>query len=147
MNDSEKAPQTFSVLSFDFGTKRIGIAYGNSALQSGSPVTEIKAKDGIPNWDEIKNILDEYQPDCCLTDLPLNMDGSDSEMSRRARKFARRLHGMFGLPSWVWDERLSSEEAKQFKPSDNYKANAVDALAASLILESWFENDCPKQAA
>ena len=147
MNQQKHNQPPFSVLAFDFGSKRIGIAYGNSTLQSGSPVIEINAKDGIPNWDDIKRVIDEYKPDCCLTGLPLNMDGSDSEMSLRARKFARRLHGRFGLPSWVWDERLSSHEAKQFRPSDNYKANAVDALAASLILESWFDNNCPEQTA
>lgn len=135
-----------AVLGFDFGSKRIGVAFGqNSQLALASGVCEIKARDGIPNWDEIAELIKQYQPEVLLTGLPLNMDGTDSPMSLRARKFANRLHGRFGLPSYVWDERLSSDEAKSIKPSGNYKKNAVDALAAALILQSWFDNNAPQQ--
>ena len=121
-----------SVLAFDFGTSRIGVAYGQSLTGTTRTLKEIPARDGIPNWDQL------------LTGLPLNMDGSENEMCKRARKFARRLHGRFGLPSYLWDERLSSSEAKSLQPSDNYKRDAVDSLAAATILESWFYNDSPK---
>ncbi len=132
------------VLAFDFGTKRIGIAVGQTLTQSAQEVAEIPAKDGIPDWTQIERIIQEWQPDELLTGLPLNMDGSENAMCLRARKFARRLHGRFGLPSYLWDERLSSEAAKALKPSDNYRKNAVDALAACAILESWFYNECPR---
>lgn len=131
------------VLAFDFGTKRIGIAFGQSLTQTAQPVAEIPARDGVPDWQQIEKIIGEWQPDCFLTGLPLNMDGTENEMCLRARKFANRLHGRFGKPSHLWDERLSSAEAKSIRPSDNYKKNAVDGIAATAILESWFYNDCP----
>ena len=136
-----------SVLCFDFGTKRIGIAYGNSLTGSGQALKEITALDGVPQWTEIQSLIKEYQPDILLTGLPLNMDGTENDMCLRARKFARRLHGRFYLPSFVWDERLSSEAAKGISPSDNYKANAVDSLASVMILQSWFENGAPENPA
>lgn len=132
-----------SVLAFDFGTSRIGVAYGQSLTQTATLLNEITAKNGIPNWEIIHALIKEWQPDCLLTGLPLNMDGTENEMCNRARKFARRLHGRFGISSYLWDERLSSHEAKSIKPSDNYKKNAVDSLAAATILESWFYNNCP----
>lgn len=135
-----------SVLAFDFGSKRMGVAFGqNQSLPIASGICELAARDGIPNWQDIADLIQEYQPEVLLTGLPLNMDGSDSPMSLRARKFAKRLHGRFGLPSFVWDERLSSDQAKSIKPSGNYKKNAVDALAAALILQSWFDNQAPEQ--
>jgi putative Holliday junction resolvase len=131
------------VLAFDFGTSRIGVAFGQSLTHTATPLKEIPAKDGIPNWQDIKKLVDEWQPDCFLTGLPLNMDSTENAMCQRARKFSKRLHGMFGKPSHLWDERLSSHEAKLHKPSDNYKRDAVDSLAAASIAESWFYNGCP----
>lgn len=145
MSDAQNnGPKT--VLCFDYGTKRIGIAYGSSFTGSGEVLKEIPARDGIPDWAVIEAMIKEFQPNILLTGLPLNMDGTENDMCLRARKFARRLHGRFGLPSWVWDERLSSDEAKRIQPSDNYKKNAVDSLAAVIILESWLENGGAKQS-
>lgn len=132
------------IMAFDFGTKRIGIAIGQSLTRTAQELAEIPARDGIPNWQTIADLIKEWQPDAVLTGLPLNMDGTENEMCTRARKFAKRLHGRYGLPSYMWDERLSSVAAKSHRPSDNYRQNAVDALAACAILESWFFNDCPK---
>ena len=138
---------SISVLCFDFGTKRIGVAYGNSLTGGGQALSEIKARDGIPSWDEIQQLLHQLQPDVLLTGLPLNMDGTENAMCQRARKFARRLHGRYGKPSYLWDERLSSAEAKSLRPSDNYKRDAVDSLAAVMILQSWFSSCAPKDHA
>ena len=130
-----------TILCFDYGTKSIGVAVGQSITQTANPLTDLKAKDGIPNWDEIKKIIDEWQPDLLLVGLPLNMDGSPSEIGVRAKKFANRLHGRFGLPFAMADERLSSFEAKgeiiQQTGSRDFKKNNVDSLAAKIILESW----------
>lgn len=134
---------TKRVMAFDFGTKRIGVAVGQSVTQTAQEIAEISARDGIPSWQTIASLIQEWQPHILLTGLPLNMDGTENEMCARARKFAKRLHGRYGLPSYLWDERLSSEAAKSLRPSDNYKQNAVDALAACAILESWFFNQCP----
>lgn len=137
------ATRPITVLAFDFGTTRIGIAYGQALTQTAMALKEINARDGIPSWETVSAVIKEWQPDCFLTGLPLNMDGSENDMCLRARKFARRLHGRYGLPSYLWDERLSSNEAKRSQPSGNYKRDAVDSLAAAAILESWFYNNQP----
>lgn len=140
-------PDIKRVMAFDFGSKRIGIAFGQSLTQTAQVVGEIPARDGIPNWQDIEAIIQEWQPDQLLTGLPLNMDGTENLMCARARKFARRLHARFNLPSYMWDERLSSAHAKSIQPSSNYKLHAVDAIAACSILESWFYNGSPEQPA
>ncbi len=132
--------QTITVLGFDFGVKRFGVAIGQSITQSANPLKEIPAKDGIPDWQLIEKLIDEWQPDCFVTGLPLNMDGTESPMCKRARKFANRLHGRYGKPSHLWDERLSSQAVKSEHHSSDYKHNPVDSLAACLIIESWFSN-------
>lgn len=142
MPDSDFGKPTFdTVLCFDFGTKSIGLAIGQSITNTANPLTELKAKDGVPNWEHVKKIIAEWQPDLLLVGLPLNMDGSFSELSRRSKKFANRLHGRFGLPVSMADERLSSFEAKgeiiRHTGSRDFKRNNVDSLAAKIILESW----------
>ena len=129
------------LMGFDFGTRRIGIAVGQRLTNGSSELAPIPARDGIPDWDQLGRIIEEWQPDAFVVGLPLNMDGSDSDMSRRARKFAGRLEGRFHKPSYVQDERLSSFEAKeQVKAQQgytNFGEHSVDGLAACLILESW----------
>ena len=92
---------------------------------------------------QIEKILSEWKPDLVLVGLPLNMDDSESELSTRARKFANRLHGRFGVRVEMVDERLTSFEAKgevmSRGGSRDYKHNPVDSIAARLILESWLE--------
>ena len=138
-----QAPNAKSLICFDFGTTHIGVATGQSVTQSASPLTVLRARDGIPDWLAVEKILTEWKPDLVLVGLPLNMDGSESELSGRARKFANRLHGRFGLPVELVDERLSSFEAKgeilRETGSKNFKRSEVDSLAAKLILESWFQ--------
>ena len=98
-------------LAFDYGLKQIGIAIGNAQFSTTEALPILRAKDGRPNWIEVEKLISEWKPDLLLVGLPLNMDGSDSEMSERANKFGRRLHGRFGLLVKMIDERLSSQEA------------------------------------
>lgn len=130
-----------TLLAFDYGTKNIGAASGTTLASITSELPPLKARDGVPNWDQIKKMLDQYQPDLVLVGLPLNMDNSESELAARARKFANRLHGRFGVQIEMVDERLSTFEAKgeafDRGYSDDYKNNPVDSIAARLILESW----------
>ncbi|MCP8899934.1 Holliday junction resolvase RuvX [Gilvimarinus xylanilyticus] len=133
------------LLAFDYGTRSIGVASGQTATGSASALTELRARDGIPNWDEIKKLLDEWQPDLVLVGLPLNMDGSESDFCPRTRKFANRIHGRFGVAVEMVDERLSSFEAKEEHRaaggSSHYKSDPVDAIAARIILETWLNAD------
>ncbi len=131
------------LLAFDYGTKNIGVASGQSLTGSASSLAPLKAKDGVPDWNQIETLLKDWQPDLVLVGLPLNMDGSESELSARARKFANRLHGRFGVKIELVDERLSSFEAKgevmRAGGSRDYKNNPVDSIAARIILEAWLE--------
>lgn len=120
------------VLGFDYGTQKIGVAVGQLITRTASPLTILKANNGIPDWAEIESLIDEWQPNQLVVGLPLNMDGSNSPISERAEKFARRLHGRFSLSVTTVDERLSSREAR----AQSTEAQ-VDAVAAALILETW----------
>ena len=131
-----------SVLAFDFGTRWIGVAVGQSLLGSATALPSLKAKDGIPDWTALEKLIEEWRPDRLVVGLPLNMDGSESDISARARKFGNRLHGRFGLPVEFSDERLSSFEAKgdilEQRHSKAFKQENVDSRSAAIILESWF---------
>lgn len=133
-----------TVLCFDYGTKTIGSAVGQSITRTANPLVDLPARDGIPDWSTIKKLLDEWQPHLVVVGLPLNMDGTDSELTTRARKFAKRLHGRFGVAVELADERLSSFEAKGriigHSGSRQFKQQNVDSLAAKIILESWFSS-------
>ena len=130
-----------SVMGFDYGTKSIGVAVGQTLTASAQALAPLKARDGVPDWQQLEQLLAQWQPSLLVIGLPLNMDGSPSELSQRAEKFARRLHGRFGYPVEMVDERLSSFEAKgrilAATGSRDFKQHAVDSIAAELIVESW----------
>ncbi|MBP2168190.1 putative Holliday junction resolvase [Erwinia toletana] len=135
---------TMTLLSFDFGTKSIGVAVGQQLTGTARPLTAIKANDGIPDWNTIERLLKEWQPDRVVVGLPLNMDGTEQPLTARARKFANRLHGRFGVQVELHDERLSTVEARaDLFARGGFRAltkGSVDSLSAVIILESWFEN-------
>lgn len=130
-----------TVMAFDFGLRQIGVATGNCLLGTTSPLPILKAKDGIPEWHVVDKLVDEWRPDLLVVGEPLNMDGSGSELSAQAAKFARRLHGRLGLEVVMVDERLSSFEAKYESRErghrGDFKRQPVDSLAAELILRTW----------
>lgn len=132
---------TITAIAFDYGLMNIGTAYGQNLTGQGKELPTLKAKDGIPNWSEVEALLHEWRPNVVIVGLPLNMDDSESELSTRARKFARRLQGRFGYEVTLMDERLSTfhakEEAKDRGHKGDYKNNPIDSIAARLILESW----------
>ncbi|WP_028113967.1 Holliday junction resolvase RuvX [Ferrimonas kyonanensis] len=133
-----------TILGFDFGTKAIGLAIGQSITGTAQPLCGIKANDGIPNWDEIGKIIKEWQPQLIVVGLPLNMDGSEQEMTLRARKFANRLHGRFGIEVVTQDERLTTTDAKahlfERRGFKGLKKDSIDATSAALIVEDYFES-------
>ncbi|MEQ9772998.1 Holliday junction resolvase RuvX [Pectobacterium jejuense] len=132
-----------TILAFDFGTKSIGVAIGQEITGTARALTSFKAQEGIPDWQKVEKLLSEWQPDLVVVGLPLNMDGTEQPLTARARKFANRLHGRFGVTIELHDERLSTVEARAdlferggFKALDK---GSVDAASAVIILESWFE--------
>ncbi|MGL9722605.1 Holliday junction resolvase RuvX [Sodalis sp. (in: enterobacteria)] len=132
-----------SIMAFDFGTRSIGVAIGQRVTCTARPLTAFKARDGVPDWQQIEKLLNEWRPDTVVVGLPLNMDGSEQPLTARARKFANRLHGRFGVQVVLHDERLSTVEAHAgLFARGGYRAlekGNVDAGSAVIILESWLE--------
>ena len=128
------------LLGFDFGLKQIGVANGQTLTSSATGLMILKAVDGIPNWAQVEKLLKDWSPDLVVVGLPLNMDDSESELSGRARKFARRLQGRFSVQVEMVDERLTSREAKSIgRDQGTQDLTKIDHIAASLILQSWLD--------
>ena len=130
------------IMAFDFGTQKMGMAVGQSMIESANPLALFPMKDGIPHWDELLKIVKQYQPTLFLVGLPLNMDDTESELSARSRKFARRLRHQTNIETLMVDERLTTREARD--ELDHYQAQgrgkklAADSIAAALFIESWY---------
>lgn len=136
------APQT--IMAFDFGTQKMGMSVGQSLIASANPLPLFLMKDGIPNWDELLKIVKSHQPNLFLVGLPLNMDDSESELSIRARKFARRLRHQTNIETWMVDERLTTREARDelghYQAQGRGKKLSADSIAAALLIESWYRH-------
>ena len=131
-----------TVLAFDYGLRRIGVAVGNALTGTATALPVLPARDGVPDWERIRRLIGEWGPALLLVGLPLNMDGTPSEMSERAARFSRRLHGRFGIRCELMDERLSSFEARD-RMAGEAGRTALDSVAACVILESWFAERAP----
>lgn len=131
------------LLTFDYGLKRTGVAVGQTLTGTATPLATLAMDNGQPDWAEVATLIDRWQPDGLLVGLPLNMDGTPSDMTRRADKFRKRLHGRFGLPALGWDERLTTRELKReahARGITDFGAHALDSEAAMLIFQSWAES-------
>ena len=133
-----------TVLTFDYGTKSIGVAVGQELTGTASLLSAIKAQDGTPDWSILEKLIKDWQPQLLLVGLPLNMDGTEQPFTARVHKFVNRLHGRFGLKVVTQDERLTTVDARaDLFAQGGFKKlskDAVDCWSAKLILESWFDN-------
>ncbi|MBD8808358.1 MULTISPECIES: Holliday junction resolvase RuvX [Pseudomonas] len=132
------------LLGFDFGTKQIGVAVGQAITGQARELCTLKAQNGIPDWEKVQALIKEWQPDAIVVGLPLNMDGTRSNMSDLAEKFSRKLNGRFGVAVYTHDERLTTFEAKGERMArggqkGSYRDNPVDAIAAALLLQGWLD--------
>ena len=137
--------QTKSIMGFDFGRRRIGVAIGQTLTRAASPLTTI-AHRNEPDWAAIERLIAEWQPDMLLVGLPLHADGSPSPLSQQAHSFSLQLKKRFRLSVLTIDERLSSREAEQLlaqspKRSQRRNKAAVDSLAAAIIVETWLHQE------
>jgi putative holliday junction resolvase len=121
-----------TVLAFDFGLKRIGVAVGNSLLKQAQPLTFIDAATNDAKFAAITTLLQQWQPARCIVGLPLHPDGAAHAMTERCRRFANQLHGRFSLPVLLVDERYSSAVIPQ------RRGERIDAEAAAIILQQYF---------
>jgi len=133
-----------SIMAFDFGTQKMGMAMGQSSIESANPLPLFAMKDGIPDWDKLLKLVKERQPQLFLVGLPLNMDDSESELSTRARKFARRLRHQTNIETWMVDERLTTREAREelgfYQEQGRAKRLSADSFAAALLIQSWYRH-------
>lgn len=136
------------ILGFDFGLKHIGVAVGQSYTCTARALTSIAAHKGIPNWDDITQLIQTWQPQTLVVGIPLNMDGTEQPLTHSARRFAAELKKHFQLPVYTMDERLSTVEARsRLFAEGGYKAlnkKAIDSLSAQLILENWLTERASK---
>lgn len=135
--------QSGTVLGFDFGERRIGIAVGERLIGSANPLTTIDNESNEIRFITITELVKEWQPKLLVVGLPLSLDGSENTLTQLCKKFARRLNGRFNLPVVLIDERYSSVEASQLLNQSGIKGRAqkvmLDQVAAQTILQSYFD--------
>jgi putative holliday junction resolvase len=133
-----------TVMAFDFGEKRIGVATGETMLKVAHPLTTINGEENEIKFTHIAKLVQEWRPALLVVGLPMHMDGEAHTMTGLAKKFAQRLEGRFNLPVIMVDERLSSAEAAQNLNAAGIKGikqkAMLDAVAAQTILQSYFDN-------
>ncbi len=132
-------------LGFDFGTKKIGIAVGQTTTKLANPLQTIASPRQIPNWQLIAQLINQWQPLGLVVGISVQHDGKDNPVTPRMRKFCRQLNGRFNLPVYQHDEALSTFEAKQILYDELHLSasklwEVQDQLAAQLILQSWLNN-------
>lgn len=136
-------PDVGTVLAFDFGEKRIGVAVGDIAIGIAHPLQTIAGKSTAERFAVIATLIAEWKPVQLVVGLPLALDGTEHEVTRLCRRFARRLQGRFGLPVEMVDERLTSAEADQALNEGGVRGRdrkaVLDQVAAQRILQSYFD--------
>ena len=133
-----------TILAFDFGEKRIGVATGETLLRTAHPLAVIHAESNDDRFAAIGKLVAEWQPVQLVVGLPSHVDGTPHDRTRLALKFAERLERRFKLPVGFADERLTSLDAEsRLRATGRNSKSAkplLDAVAAQLILQTWFES-------
>lgn len=132
-----------TLLAFDFGTKRIGIAKGNTILKQAHPLTTIDEEKTALRFARIETLIDEWQPSALVVGLPTNDDDSPHQMTALCRRFANRLKGRFNLPTILLDERYTSHAASarlnELGITGRKQKTLIDQYAAQQILQAYFD--------
>ena len=132
-----------SVLGFDYGKKRIGIATGQTITRTATPFITLAQVDGNPDWSAIGDVINEWKPQSLIIGMPYHIDGSENKMTAAARQFAYELEKRFKLPVIEINEALSSNEAeemlkKEMKINQQNK-HEIDRMAAAVIVQRWLD--------
>ena len=129
-----------TLLGFDYGKHRIGIAVGQDITGTATALCTLACPDGRPDWEKINRLVAEWSPAALVVGLPLHADGSDSTTSVAARKFAGELEVRYRLPVYSMDERLSSHAAAELqREAPEKNRDGIDAIAARIILQNWLD--------
>jgi putative Holliday junction resolvase len=138
-----RTPAQQTLLGFDFGRKRIGVAVGQRLTRTATALITIRARDGKPDWPAITDLIEEWKPDALVVGIPYHMDGSEQDMSKSALRFCRQLEGRYQLPVYRAEERLTSYIVEQRLARSGGEAVDTDPLAAQVILQDWLQQDEP----
>lgn len=135
-----------SILGFDFGRRRIGVAVGQFATRTASALDTVAHRDA-PDWPAVDRLVREWKPSAFVVGLPLNLAGEETGSSRAARRFGSQLRERFDRPVHFFDERLTSKAAEarfaELRASGDLRrkhAGRMDAMAAQIILENWLQS-------
>jgi putative Holliday junction resolvase len=129
--------QAETLLAFDYGEKNIGVAVGQTLTGTANPLETIRVAGSSPDWDAISRMVKTWKPDALVVGLPLNMDGTEQKVTRRARRFSDQLFGRYRLPVHLVDERLTTREARNRLAAEGRAGSDDHPVAAQIILESW----------
>lgn len=144
MSTATPLPPRGTVLGFDFGTARIGVATGELETRLAQPLTTIQGEANELRFTAIGKLIAEWRPVALVVGLPTTLDGADTDMTARCRRFANQLQGRLGLPVHLFDERLSSAEAdemlRELKHDWRARKQNLDALAAQRILQNFLDS-------
>lgn len=143
-NQTSDTPQL--ILALDFGVKKMGMALGNTLTQDARPFDILAMNNGQPDWDNLLGIIESWRINTVLVGLPLNMDGTDSMLSKRAFKFARRLSHRLGerqssVRVYLCDERLTSRQARELAWERGWiksDKDPIDDVSACILVDSYF---------
>lgn len=129
------------VLGFDFGLRNIGVAIGQRVTGTATPLLTLRAKQGVPNWLDITHLVKNWQPDGLVVGIPVDLDGTEQDITLAARQFAKELWQRYELPVYEAEERLTTKAARdRVFSTGGYKAlqkESIDSIAAKLIVEEW----------
>ena len=125
------------IVAFDYGTKKIGVAVGQTETYTSSPLQIIYNDHEKTNWNEIRMLIDEWKPDLILIGKPINMDGTESEIMKKVDNFFKKLQKISNTKCEYIDERLTTFEAKKILGES--KVTEVDAHAAKILIDNWIE--------
>ena len=126
-----------TLLGFDYGTRKIGVAVGQTLTRTATPLETLRLGNQKPDWGRIAELIDEWQPEALVVGLPLDVDDSETDATEPARRFSRQLEGRFKLKVYMADERFTSFEARERLGHKAKRIEEYDAVAAKLILETW----------
>nr|VFJ71714.1 MAG: putative holliday junction resolvase [Candidatus Kentron sp. FW] len=134
-----------TLLGFDPGGRRIGVAVGQTLTNTANPLGTIAVKHNVPDWNAIDHMINTWEPDGLVVGLPLNMDGTEQAMTLVARRFRSQLTHRYQLPVYVADERLSTREARDRLACEGKLHEEDDSIAAQIILETWLDEAATQQ--
>ena len=132
------------VLGFDFGTKYIGIAVGQTVTCTASPLASLRARNGVPEWEQVTALIQYWNPSALMVGMPFALDGSEQNITYAVRRFVEDLRTRYGLPIHTVDERFTTLEAKRYLfEQGGFRAldkSSIDGLSAKIIIECGFKD-------